>query len=314
MNFLNLSYFLVVAEELNITKAAERLFISQQSLSNHISRLEKYFDTQLFNRVPTLSLTYAGQCLVRTATQILDLKQQIITEIDDINNRMRGKLRLGISHTRGRVLLPEILPAFSSQHPLVELSVTEGNTIELEKKLMMSQIDLLIGFAPVNLAEVETIELLRERIFLVVPKSITAALFPKNVDIMCDVFSHGVDITAFRNSPFLMMYKGNRTRNIVDMYFEKVGITPNIILETENIETLLSLCLHGMGITVYPEMFVKHLSPFVDADLFKEVDFFPLNDPATMGSLIIGYRKDRYLSEIAKDFISSAKKICSNLM
>ena len=63
INFLNLEYFLVAAEELNFTRAAKRLYISQQSLSNHISNLEKEFDVVLFNRTSPLTLTYAGQAL-----------------------------------------------------------------------------------------------------------------------------------------------------------------------------------------------------------------------------------------------------------
>ena len=63
INFLNLEYFLVAAEELNFTKAAKQLFISQQSLSNHISNMEKEFDVILFNRTNPLTLTYAGQAL-----------------------------------------------------------------------------------------------------------------------------------------------------------------------------------------------------------------------------------------------------------
>ena len=66
MNFLHLKYFLMVAEELNITRAAERLYISQQSLSNHISNMERELDVKLFTRSPKLSLTYAGGLLVET--------------------------------------------------------------------------------------------------------------------------------------------------------------------------------------------------------------------------------------------------------
>lgn len=72
VNFLHLKYFLMVAEELNITRAAERLYISQQSLSNHISNMERELNVKLFTRSPKLALTYAGDLLVDTATQILD--------------------------------------------------------------------------------------------------------------------------------------------------------------------------------------------------------------------------------------------------
>ena len=74
INFLNLEYFLVAAEELNFTRAAKRLYISQQSLSNHISNLEKEFDVVLFNRTSPLTLTYAGQALKTRARELLDLR------------------------------------------------------------------------------------------------------------------------------------------------------------------------------------------------------------------------------------------------
>jgi DNA-binding transcriptional LysR family regulator len=117
MNFLNLQYFLVVAEELNITKAAERLHVSQQALSNHISKLEKELDAQLFSRTPKLSLTLSGKCLRTAALQIQDIHDQLLREMDDVNNNCRGELRIGISYTRGQAILPQLLPVFRETHP-----------------------------------------------------------------------------------------------------------------------------------------------------------------------------------------------------
>ena len=107
INFLNLEYFLVAAEELNFTRAAKRLYISQQSLSNHISNLEKEFDVVLFNRTSPLTLTYAGQALQTRARQLLDLKDETYKEISDIKDFSTGQLSIGVSHTRGRFILPE---------------------------------------------------------------------------------------------------------------------------------------------------------------------------------------------------------------
>ena len=95
MNFLALEYFISVAEEMNITKAAERHFISQQSLSNQIIKLEKELGIQLFERSPSLSLTYAGTRFLRAANKIIDEKRQILREIDDINNNCRGEIKVG---------------------------------------------------------------------------------------------------------------------------------------------------------------------------------------------------------------------------
>ena len=101
INFLNLEYFLVAAEELNFTKAAKKLFISQQSLSNHISNMEKEFDVILFNRTTPLTLTYAGQALKAKAKQMLELRDETYRELADIKDFSVGQLTLGLSHTRG---------------------------------------------------------------------------------------------------------------------------------------------------------------------------------------------------------------------
>ena len=90
VNFQHLRYFLMVAEELNITRAAERLYISQQSLSAHISNIERELEVKLFTRSPKLSLTYAGDLLVATATQILELHSQYLSKVGDINKQYLG--------------------------------------------------------------------------------------------------------------------------------------------------------------------------------------------------------------------------------
>ncbi len=115
INFLNLEYFLVAAEELNFTKAAKQLFISQQSLSNHIINLEKEFGVVLFNRTTPLTLTYAGQTLKKRARQLLSIKDETFRELADIKDFSVGQLNIGVSHTRGRVILPEILPAYREE-------------------------------------------------------------------------------------------------------------------------------------------------------------------------------------------------------
>jgi DNA-binding transcriptional LysR family regulator len=99
INFLNLEYFLVVAEELNFTKAAKKLFISQQSLSCHISKLESDLDVQLFNRTTPLTLTPSGKSFVKNATTMLKIKEQSVRELSDIKDFKRGDLYIGVSHT-----------------------------------------------------------------------------------------------------------------------------------------------------------------------------------------------------------------------
>lgn len=299
MNFLALEYFLAVAEELNITRAAQRLYISQQAMSSAIKKLEKSLGVKLFNRTPNFSLTYAGTRLVKAATQIMDIRQQLLNEIDDINNNKRGELRIGISHTRGYTILPDILPEYKKTHPQVEISIIEGNSDALEEKLQHGMIDLMFGFLPVMLESVETVELLKERLFLVVPKSFTDEVFKQKSDFMRGKFSESADIMVFKDYPMIMLKEGNRIRGIMDSFFNSIHIKPKIVLEIDNIETALALAVQGMGITVYPEMYLKNINPLSE----DKVDLFPLTNQSTICTLAISYSQKRYLSGAAKEFI-----------
>ena len=216
MNFLHLKYFLLVAEELNITRAAERLYISQQSLSNHISNMEKELNVKLFTRSPKLSLTYAGDLLVETATQILDLHSQFLAKVGDINRHYMGVLRLGISHTCGLALLPDILPQFQAEFPMVEFSLFEGNSTHLEDELAHGRVDLIVCFQPIMMEAVEVVPLTEEPLMLVVPKAFMEQLFGDRAQEVREQFASGADIDCFQHMPFILIKRGNRTRGTVD--------------------------------------------------------------------------------------------------
>ena len=199
VNFQHLKYFLMVAEELNITRAAERLYISQQSLSNHIGNLERELDVKLFTRSPKLSLTYAGGLLVDTATQILDLHSQYLSKVSDINKQYLGVLRVGISHTCGLALLPDILPKFRAEFPQVDFSLYEGNSNQLEDELSHGRVDLVICFQPINMEGVATVPLTDQQLVMVVPKTFTDRLFGGQAEEVRKQFSQGADIRSFEH-------------------------------------------------------------------------------------------------------------------
>lgn len=303
MNFLHLKYFLLVAEELNITRAAERLYISQQSLSNHISNMERELDVKLFTRSPKLSLTYAGDLLVETATQILDLHSQYLAKVGDINRHYMGVLRLGISHTCGLALLPEVLPKFQAEFPMVEFSLFEGNSTHLEDELSHGRVDLIVCFQPIMMEGVEVVPLTEEDLILVVPHSFTDQIFGDRADEIRRQYASGADIDAFQHMPFILIKRGNRTRSIVDQYFSRHFFKPKLILETENTITTLAMAEAGVGITICPELFVKTIHVTAARSSTDKLDFFPLNDPSTISRLVVGYRRDRYLSHFGERFI-----------
>ena len=307
MNFLNIEYFIAAAEELNFTKAAKRLYISPQSLSTHIAKLEAELGVELFNRTRPMSLTYAGKTLVERANEMLDMKRQTEKELCDIKSFHRGELSIGISHTRGRVVLPEVLPVFHERFPNIELKLIEGNTHQLDSAFISGDIDLMIGMLPFSVEDVESIELCSEDILIIVPDKIIKMIFPDTYEEIKERLQRAVDFELLQSFPFLMMNTSNRVRTIADEMLASYKIKPKIILETENIETLLALCCRGMGITFYPEMFISK-SCFHNWNL-DGINIYPVEYNKTHGTLGVGYHKKRYMSKAAVEFIKILKTV-----
>ena len=307
MNFRNLQYFLAAAEEKNITRAARKLYISQQSLSGHIAKLEEELGVSLFERGQELKLSYAGERLALIARQICSLEQEILRVTGEISGHRRGRLRLGISYTCGRSILPMILPAFCAAHPLVEISLMEGNYRQLNEWLSKGEIDVLIGYMPIELPGAQVELLLQERLFLACPKPFSAQVFAGDEPRIRRARTEGPDILLFEDQPFILLKKGNRIRALLDSYAAKTGFLPRVLLETENIETAFALAEQGMGITLYPELFLRTLHASADRE-DSSLDFFPLPAPETLGALAVAYMESGYRSPAVLDFIALCKQ------
>ena len=318
MNFQNLEYFVAVARERNITRAAEDLNITQQALSNQISRLEQELGCALFDRKHGLELTYSGKCFFDSALKIIDINNETEKVIHDIAGNRRGELRVGMAFTRGLAILPLVFPEYRKRHPEVSLKIVEDISIDLEEVLDNGDLDLIIGYTPFRFDSIASVNLLKEHLYLVVPKSILQKLWSDDYDLKLREFNSKPDITLFKDFPFILLKHGEKMRDLVDREFRFHGISPEILAETENIQTCFALCAEGMGITVVPELYVK--SPYVisgntETSLRKNVELlrFSDNDIRNTINMAIGYNEERYLSHNAKEFISMCTRKFSEL-
>ena len=304
MNFRNLQYFLRAAEEKNITRAAQKLYISQQSLSGHIAKLEEELGVSLFERGGELRLTYAGERLYLLAQRICSLEQEILRETGEISDRRRGRLRLGISYTCGRAILPRLLPEFRTGHPLVEISLMEGNHQKLNEWLAAGEIDVVLGYAPIDVPGAVVYPLLQERLFLACPRAITERVFGAGAEELRRG-KRELELRALAGCPFILLKSGNRIRSMFDSCLEKKDFMPEILLETENIETAFALAEQGMGVTVYPELFLNtlHAAPS------EALDLLPLPAEDTTGTLAVAFLEKGYHAPAVLDFISLARQM-----
>ncbi len=307
MNFLNLEYFLAAAEELNFTRAAQKLYISQQSLSKHIANLEEYFDIELFQRAQPLKLTYAGRCLEEKARKIMSLRDEIRRELEDVKDFKRGRLNIGISHTRGRAILPRILPSFVEEFPHIEVKLLEGSSKVLAGALSHGEVDFIIDILPFCENNSKAVPLCNDNVCMIIPDQVLRDRFSGEFLQVKKQINGNNCFKILRDCPFLMLHNNNRVRMIADEMFEYYRINPNILLETQNVETLLSLSLNGMGITFTSEMFLDEYNVTSHKNDYKNYSVIVPNYVKCFATLAIGYKEERYLPRAAQEFITLAK-------
>lgn len=133
----SLKMFLLAAEELNFTRAAERAFVTQQCLSDHIKRLETSYNIKLFKRKPNIELTPEGQAMLRYASKIQALEVSMIQELSDIHEGIRGTIYFGISNNRGALIIPKFVPRFQEVFPNIDVQIMLDETRRLEPLLLM---------------------------------------------------------------------------------------------------------------------------------------------------------------------------------
>ncbi|TCS93877.1 LysR family transcriptional regulator [Hazenella coriacea] len=143
MNYDALRTFVTIVEEKNFTRAAEKLLISQPSVSLQVKQLENELQTRLLERSPKhLQVTPTGEILYQRAKQILKLYEQAKKEIEEYQQTLSGLIRIGASYTIGEYILPTRLPSFYQKHPEIEAEITIGNTEQIVQGVRTFHLDL----------------------------------------------------------------------------------------------------------------------------------------------------------------------------
>ena len=152
MELKELRYIVTLAEEGSISRAADRLFMAQSSLSQFLQQYEKELGTVLFARTAKgIRPTTGGANFIENARQILLQYRRAENELWDSVNLEGGRIIFGISSFRGRYMLPGILADFQQKYPKVKVDIVEANSMELEEELTAGKLDLAVVALPVNL-------------------------------------------------------------------------------------------------------------------------------------------------------------------
>lgn len=294
MDFHQFEYVIAIAEEKSISKAAKALYISQPSLSQYIIRLEKKLGLKLFDRKGNnITLTYAGEKYLKTAKNILKLKEQLKNELSDIKGSKKGCLTIGVPNQVGRYVLPQVLPKFNKRFPEIELIVKEDVTAKLEEMLIAGTIDIAILYLPIKDEKIIFEPVLSERIFLVAPKDHAICSNTNN--------NSKLYFNELKSEKFILLKKEQRMRLIADEIFEKSKVTPTILLELESLDTAHRVAASGMGFTFVPENVIWLLN----SNSYK--NYFYVHD--MINTIVIAYRANEYINNITREFIKITKDV-----
>ena len=145
MNTNQLKYVVTIAEELNITKAAKRLFVSQSSLSQAIKNIEQELKIKLFEtNVTPLKLTYAGEVYVAWAKKTLASQEDIMEKLEEISTNSDIRIIVGVASHRSISILPQVIKDFKQEFPHSFIVIKEYPTPILHKMLEKEELDLLL--------------------------------------------------------------------------------------------------------------------------------------------------------------------------
>lgn len=306
-DFTKFHYVEMVAEERNITRAAQRLYISQPALTKSIAKLERELGVKLFDRSTTpLQLTYAGERYLEGMKNISAMKYQLDRELEDIANMRRERLIVGIPETRSQRWLSTILPLFLRECPGVDLRVREKNsTGELESDLVADRIDLAIVITLPMMVPGLDYEVIRKEQIMVLASPrhpMFADLDLSSVNLMERVL-HYIRPERLDGQPYVACFPEQGLARIADQLFERFSITPKTVLELSNTSTARALARDNVGFVVTPTHTIL-ARKMRDAEMVC----CTITDPPTERTVVAAYKKGRTLSNAARRFIDIVKQ------
>ncbi len=303
----HIDYVYTVYKEKSFTRAAERLYISQPSLSSTIKKLEKELGYPIFERGgKEITPTYIGEKYIKAAEEILCIKNNLENEIDDLLKLHKGKVVLGSTTFIVSNVLPEILKRFNEKYPDIEVKILVEQSTVLQEKLEQGLVDIAIDNATAINPYYEYISLFDEHILLGVPEEL--AINRKNTGLqlptehivqgICDYgASPKIDVTEFRNEDFILLKSGNKMRQIAGCIFAEKNMTPKVRFEFDQLMTSISFAESGFGVCFLTDTILKY------GRTSRNMIFYQPDTCFTDRTLYVMYKKNKYLSSAGGEFI-----------
>ena len=282
MELRQLEYFQMASRLRNITRAAERLRVSQPNITVAIKKLEAELGIQLFDRSQKqLALTPEGAVFLNRIELALRNIQDAVLEVNDYKQLQKGTIKIGIPPMMGAYLFPKIFSSFQKKYSHLDIYLHEEGSMSIREQLERDELDfgiIIISGASHNLQ------------LLPMTTSQIVACVPENSPLAAKDRLTKEDIAA---ANVIMLKEGSFLRQTILGKLKEQSITPNIVLESNQVVTIKGLVASGVGISFLLDMVLE------DAPGVKAI---PLEVPLFV-DVGLAWKKDRYISKAAQSFI-----------
>lgn len=306
-------YIYTVYEEMNFTRAAEKLFISQPSLSAAVQSVEKKVGAPLFERYRGgLGLTEVGRAYIETAEKIKQAEKEFEEKLHDIYCLETGTLTVGGTNYLSSYILPQIITYFTTQHPKIEVTLKEAKSVTLREMIQREEVDIVVDSFDESKLSYEGYPLTNEKILLCVPEHAQINKKLKAHAMYPDMFRNGnaafplaspVSIRLFGDEKFVLLKSGNDMHSRAVKIFEKAEISPEISFSVDQLNISYALAESGMGCCFITDTFLRF------GQFRKNVVLYAVKEAIEGRALYVAYKKNKYCTRAMQEFIKASQTV-----
>ena len=295
MDMRQIRYFLTVADELNITRAAERLHLSQPPLSRALMELEEELGCTLIIRGKRhITLIPEGLALKRRGEQILALAEMTKAEISDVKKGISGTLYLGHVDSNGPSLAAEWISSFKEEFPNVTYNLWCGTVDDLTYRMKSGLLELAITMTPLNTEQLDGITVYTEPWAAIIPSEHKLAKNKKDFVTFKDIVDTDLIISS----------RHSREEEIRGWFEKHTGKEPRFIVKTAHSSNASKLVDKNIGIALFPGSIAKNISADANVVIKKLI-------PQVDVDYVLSWDKEKTPSALASKFIEHVKNLYS---
>ncbi|EOC99857.1 LysR family transcriptional regulator [Caldisalinibacter kiritimatiensis] len=251
MDFRQLETFVEVAKLKSFSRAAEKLYLTQPTVTSHIQNLEKELGTLLINRLSKkITLTDAGEILYKYAVNIINMREMAEFDLGVHKGKIEGHLEISSSSIPKQYVLPHLLKEFSKKYPDVTFTVSHNDSKTVTDNILQGNTDFGIVGAKYNSKHLEYINLIEDSLVVITPNNNNYPWEPYET----------LDKDFLLNQKIILREKGSGTRHLIEKVLHENNLalnSLNIVAYVEDTETIKRFVEKGIGISIVSERAVK---------------------------------------------------------